>query len=504
VIARNYVGASVTAFAVLVCGVSLWTNPAIAATGYGLTDSFRTEGAGALKEPSGLAIDNASGDIYVADKGNDRVLRFSSSQAFVSTWGWGVSDGAETPEVCLATCQVGLGGSGEGQLLEPEAIAIDNDPSSPSFEALYVITGHNRIEKFDPEGAYIGQITGTSSGSFGTLDGISVDTNGALWIYEDSNQIDKCKAALLNECSQQWSTGHEASPGFVVDSEGNVYVLRGEPNVDEFTGAGTELGNVTTCGCGTALAVDDANDLFVDEGTSIAKYDFPVEPLAAPQPAATFGLRDLSGGSGLAVSLTGAVYVADSLADKVDVFTEGPTPPVPHTDTAAPVTASSATLNGDLNPAGESLDYYFSYQAGTSCVGEGSTTTQSDPPNGPEHPVTGTSDVAESDEVTGLHPSTEYAACFVAENAFGSTDGPAVTFITGGVPPAIDSESAEAITQTEATLEAQIDPNNQASTWHFEYSTSPSLTSPSSTSHEERYSSPFGGELTVRERDLNV
>ncbi len=47
-------------------------------------------GAGALSSPAGLAINDAVGDVYVADHNNNRVEEFSSAGAFVRMWGYDV------------------------------------------------------------------------------------------------------------------------------------------------------------------------------------------------------------------------------------------------------------------------------------------------------------------------------------------------------------------------------------------------------------------------------
>jgi hypothetical protein len=63
----------------------------------------------------------------------------------------------------------------------------------------------------------------------------------------------------------------------------------------------------------------------------------------------------------------------------------------------------------------------------------------------------------------------------VTSNPFGSeTDqpNPPVTFTTPAAPPTIDSEGASGVTPFEGTLEAQVNPNNQTTTYKFEYSTS--------------------------------
>jgi hypothetical protein len=85
---------------------------------------------------SGVAVNDKTHDVYVADTGNHRVVEFTSTGAFVRTWGWGVTNGKAEPEVCTATCQRGLPGTAPGQFEKPIAIAVDNAPGGE--EDVYV------------------------------------------------------------------------------------------------------------------------------------------------------------------------------------------------------------------------------------------------------------------------------------------------------------------------------------------------------------------------------
>jgi hypothetical protein len=79
---------------------------------------------------SGVAVDDQTGDIYVADTGNNRVDEFDpsrpSGEQFVRAWGWGVQNGAAESEVCTTACLTGMPGTEPGQSEEPTFIAVDN------------------------------------------------------------------------------------------------------------------------------------------------------------------------------------------------------------------------------------------------------------------------------------------------------------------------------------------------------------------------------------------
>ena len=104
-------------------------------------------GAGELYGPLGVATD-PSGDVYVADSGNERIDEFSAAGAFIEAYGWGVSDGASQFETCTTTCQAGILGGGAGQFDDPHGVATDR--SGDVYVADYAI---DRIDEFSAAGA---------------------------------------------------------------------------------------------------------------------------------------------------------------------------------------------------------------------------------------------------------------------------------------------------------------------------------------------------------------
>src|SRR2546425_1117346 len=91
-------------------------------------------GNGEFINPTGIAIDG-SGDIYVADSGNNRIQKFDASGTFLTTWG--------------------SGGSGAGQFGLSAGVATDGS------ESVYVSDVHNdnhlrdRVQKFDASGNFL-------------------------------------------------------------------------------------------------------------------------------------------------------------------------------------------------------------------------------------------------------------------------------------------------------------------------------------------------------------
>jgi len=225
------------------------------------------QGAGQFEDPAGVAVNSATGDVYVVDKGNNRIDEFDpskpASEQFVRAWGWGVGTGLGGFEECTEVlgCKAGVAGAGAGQLDAPEQIAVDNSGSAtdPSNGDVYVTnTADDVVEKFSSEGAYIGEIAGTcekveepapackgsSFNPFTALYGVGVDSTGALWVSRNGPvehlapqaEIDSYSDALVDELLSRRSSDLDSpvDPGFAVDSEDDFYIARGGDEPEEY------------------------------------------------------------------------------------------------------------------------------------------------------------------------------------------------------------------------------------------------------------------------------
>src|SRR5664279_493384 len=79
-------------------------------TGFGQVGQFGSEGTGdgQFRGPAGVAVDQASNDVYVVDRGDNRVEKFEASGAFVDAFGADV--GGPGVNVCTTTCGPGTQG----------------------------------------------------------------------------------------------------------------------------------------------------------------------------------------------------------------------------------------------------------------------------------------------------------------------------------------------------------------------------------------------------------
>ena len=137
------------------------------------------EHVGQFKGPFGVAVNQATGDVFLADRYNHRVDRFGGSGNWLLAWGWEVNaeSPAEALQTCTTVCQRGLAGSGAGEFGvegDPHGVAVDNELGSPSYGDVYAADYENhRVQKFDAEGNFIltfgGGVLTAGAGGEGTL-----------------------------------------------------------------------------------------------------------------------------------------------------------------------------------------------------------------------------------------------------------------------------------------------------------------------------------------------
>jgi NHL repeat len=110
--------------------------------------------------PEGVAVDQSSGDFYVAitEAPGIRVDKFDSQGNLLLGFGWGVATGAEELQTCgpqasppTATCLQSVRGSGAGQFGKPTSVAVEQ-----STHDVYVTDlANHRVQKFDSEGHFL-------------------------------------------------------------------------------------------------------------------------------------------------------------------------------------------------------------------------------------------------------------------------------------------------------------------------------------------------------------
>jgi hypothetical protein len=444
------------------CGFVFASAPALARRGHAFEKAFGGQGSGPgqLVEPDGVAVNEATGQVYVVDKGNNRVEWFSAEGAYEGEFN---GSGLLLNEGKAA----GSGGQPEeiesGQFSEPAGIAVDNSGSSedPSAGDVYVVDRkHDVIDKFGPTGEYLGQvIVPRISGASVFLFGVTVDSHGEVWVSEFQNiahvGVDHFGNGTGNEFHEffsgevSFSSDFGLENGLVTDSKDNIYIngeTRSSKGVFEYDSAGKFLREVVNSTPTSAVAIEPSSgDLYLDNVESVGRFG-PDGGLIE-----RFGSGHLTAGSGVAVnSSSGTVYVADSTVGVVDVFPlQPPSPPTVESVSVSDVTSESATLDTEVNPRGVPTEYRFEYGP---CASPGTCATSAYEGKAPVPDAFVGADFevrAFSIHLQDLSPHTVYHLRVVAHNELGVADGEELTFTTqtsGGASELPDGRSWEMVT----------------------------------------------------------
>jgi hypothetical protein len=481
----------------ILLGWSGWVGKAEAAP----PPSFGVEGSGAGEmsgETSGVAVDQESGDVFIADRNNGRVEKYGPEGQFLLAWGFGVADGTtEALQVCTTTCfgghvQPPFVGAASGQFNNVEGIAVDNSLSSSHGDVYVVDVGNHRVEKFGPEGEFLlmlgGEVNvvskgnvclageecqagvpGTGAGEFEGLTGrsVAVGSTGTLYVADEGRvQLFSPAGAVEGEVAL---AGTGIIENLAVDSNANIYASgSGFAGVHKFdkTGApiGAPLDEAGEAGALT-IAIGPSNELIVNDLQQGAHHI--VTFAESGEQTASFdaggfaqdGRRGIAYGDGLE-----ALYVLNEGTARI--VTPPPAGPLvlAESENATEIQPTTATLNAEINPEGAApTSYEFEYGTSTSY--------------GEHTPITALAGAAFEDQpataaLTGLQPSVVYHFRVVATNGTDTTFGPDKTFTT--LPPiSVDQTFVSEVTDISARLEAELNPHGVASEYHFEYDTTP-------------------------------
>jgi hypothetical protein len=145
--------------------------------------------------------------------------------------------------------------------------------------------------------------------------------------------------------------------------------------------------------------------------------------------------------------------------------------PTARTESAASTGGTTATVSGAVDPSGQATTYAVGYDTADSawCLSAGATGSPSatSASQSLDSSAQGSQDV--SVDLTGLVPGDEYCAALIASNGSGTGTGATVEFLEGAPGAALFSATASG--DTAATIEGQIDPAQQATSYAVEYDT---------------------------------
>ena len=384
---------------------------------------------------------------------------------------------AQEPASCDATPQGGLERSYQSQ------VAIDESPFATAGDIYITQEAARLVDVFGADGGYLGQITASGKGVLRNPCGAAVDSSGALYIA-DERGIHKYSAAagppyqatpvadfttVSKPCSLAAGAGPTAGHLFAVKLlGGGVFELdtdTGEVVCTPVTPDPTGNNNAYSATVDPAdgrLFVSSSVDRGVNEyDASDCSGSTPLEPLSrAPLPP---GAPEPS--TGIAVNpASGELYVGQVYqGGKIETYSAIAKPIVA---TAAPsgLGGGGATLNGTVNPNGFGLEgcsfewglagaAYEHIEACAESAGEIGA---------------GKAPVPVHLQLSGLSPGAAYHYRLTATNSVGAVEGDERSFFAAG-PPALRAETIARVSDTEALLEAEIQPRGFPTRYRVEY-----------------------------------
>ncbi len=271
-------------------------SPPVFASTFGKAGS----GEGQFKEASAVAV-GSSGEIFVDDRGDGRVERFSSSGTFVGAFesklgkfsgSWGLAVSPKTGDVFVAD------------------------------------SGHNMIFVFSPTGEELRSFGSSGEGALSEPTGISVTPAGEVWVADyNANKVEEFSEEGKYLASV--GEGHLKEPGDVSVDDGTLYVTS-EHSVVMFTHKGEYLSSFGGLGSGAGqfespsevVAAPGTGDLFVVDGGNERVEEFnPAGKFLTEWGVPGGGNGEFSGVSGLAIGSSGTVYTSETGGDRVQEFT---------------------------------------------------------------------------------------------------------------------------------------------------------------------------------------
>ncbi len=256
-----------------------------------------TFGGGILSNPSGVAV-GTSGDVYVADSNNNRIVQFTGSGALVRTWAHSFPTDVTTDStgVYAAAATYGVG-SGNGEV------------------AKYTLDGATKLWSYITPGSSSTQ---------------HIATNGSL-VYVSANNDRKIRVldATTGALTGTWSMPEAVSGGIAIRPGGGLYVYDWAAHrIVRVSASGSVDGTLATLPVRSGnyyLAVDDDGRVFVE--TSCADSRPSSSFLVYSSSGALLNAFDKSPGehpagcmSGFAIGSNGNLYAAQNVLGQIKVY----------------------------------------------------------------------------------------------------------------------------------------------------------------------------------------
>jgi len=292
--------------------------------------------AARFNHPFGIAVD-AAGNVFVADAGNSLIRKIDPATlvtTFAGTVGvTGALNGVDT----LATFYkpFGVATDASGNVFVADA----------GNNVIRKISSEGMVSTFAGTGV-TGAANGADTATFNSPMGVAADANGNLYVADYGNDLIRKidPAGVVSTLAGSGATGADNGAGAIatfdlpegiaVDATGNVFVADNGNNlirkitpdgtVSTFAGSGT-AGSANGTGTGASfnspfgIAVDGSGNVYVaDAGNNLIRKITPAGVVSTFAGSGVKGTKDAAGASasfntpsGVAVDAAGNVYVAD-------------------------------------------------------------------------------------------------------------------------------------------------------------------------------------------------
>jgi len=450
---------------------------------------------GGMSSPQGIAVDQASGAVYVSDQGFLRVQKFSATGVPQLAFGKDVDsgDGAAT-EVCTvaANCKTGVSGSLGGEFASTFSghLAVAPAGSPNAGDVLVADPGNSRVQEFSSTGAFVRafgfDVAGAGAGADNTGSGFEVCTQA---VADAAN----CQAGVAGTDPGQFATSQPTR--VAEDSTGAIYTVEstntssdarrvqkftpqvGPPPLSPAVFAEATLSSTADDTAPTDVAIGASDHVYVvkqfSDGTGTPPATVAERRVLELDSAGALADTHMVNAkvnsvNGLGVNATsGAIYASSTTGDQRVYRLGAVSAPTATLDPVSILDPHGATFTGHVNPNGGLTEYRFEYRPDSSATWIKLPTADAN-----AGPVGSNNAVTQS--VDTLTPATLYHVRLVATQSFGpeTLTTSEQEFTTPGEAPRI-SGAPVAARQLSAKLGGVVDPENEATEYHFEYGTSP-------------------------------
>ena len=432
---------------------------------HGVVDKFSSSGVyqsqltgptgGSFGAPYGLAVDQSNGDLYVTDQAHDVVDKFNPAGVYLCQ-----ITGAGNATTSSSECDSGEPGVPGGSFASPVAVGVEQLTG-----AVYVVLGSYEgvVDKFNSSGGYVSQVTGDPNRAFIYPKGVAVDStcyllglSGSACTSFDPSSGDVYMAATSdsNNVDKFDSAGNYLSE-LTLFKEGGVYSSAGAMTVDQARGDLYLVNN----------ADGEPSDQRIEEFDSSGVRQSEIYGRALPAGAEKYVPQSVA-----VDASTGDVYIGDGGNHVVDVFGPNIKGPEAFTGGFRNVRATSATLEGEVNPQGNDTTSFFEYGPCATATCSPSDPFGSKQATTPADNGSGVVKVPVEASPSALVPNQTYHYQLVAANSVNqSPPGGEREFTTPAVAPEVTSSWPSFTGFEAAALAGSVNPEHSETTYYFEY-----------------------------------